>query len=73
MTQAPTLQCVACDKEMVGSEWKNEETSALITVWGEDQVQTAMSRCKRNQPVHMKIVAEMSELGLGVHLGTVLD
>ena len=45
--------------------WRNgkfgvekEETSALITVWGEDRVKTTINECKRNRPVHMKIAAE---------------
>ena len=52
VTHAPPIQRVVCDKEMASSEWKNEETSALITVLGEDRVQTA------NKPVYMKIAVE---------------
>ena len=58
MTQAPRIKCVVCDEGIVGLEWKNEETSAFITAWGEDRVQTAINECKRNKPVHMKIAAE---------------
>ena len=68
MTQAPPIQRVVCDEEMVGAEWKNKETSALITVWGEDWVPAAINGCKWNKPVNVKIAAETSELGYMLYL-----
>ena len=48
---------------MAGVEWKNEETRALLRVWGEDWIQQTINASKRNKPVYVKTAVEMAELG----------
>ena len=48
---------------MVGGGWTNEETVALLSVWGEGKVQQMLTGIKRNRPVYQGIAMTMAELG----------
>lgn len=43
--------------------WTSEETSALVSVWGQTNVQNQLDGVTRNRNVFEKIAKEMAELG----------
>ncbi|KAJ7345178.1 hypothetical protein JRQ81_001128 [Phrynocephalus forsythii] len=46
-----------------GVIWGNEETSALIKVWGEAEIKYALSSLKRNIEIFEVISSELAKLG----------
>ena len=44
-----------------GSLWTNDEVSALIAVWGEEEIQHQLEGVKRNIKVYQKIAARLKE------------
>ena len=43
--------------------WTNEETRALVGLWGAADVQAQLNVVSRKKIVYQKIAAEMNELG----------
>ncbi|KAJ7338341.1 hypothetical protein JRQ81_011324 [Phrynocephalus forsythii] len=58
-SQGTTVQC----KIKRGVIWGNEETSALIKVWGEAEIKYALSSLKRNIEIFEVISSELAKLG----------
>ena len=44
-----------------GSLWTNDEVSALIAVWGEEEIQHQLDGAKRNIKVYEKITDRLKE------------
>ena len=44
-----------------GSLWTNDKVSALIAVWGEQEIQHQLDGAKRNIKVYQKIAARLKE------------
>ena len=47
---------------MSGS-WSTEETRTLISIWGEESIQTKFDRAHRNRAIFEKIAREMNDVG----------
>ena len=47
---------------MAGS-WSNEEMRMLISIWGEESIQSKLDSAHWNRNVFERIAREMSELG----------
>ena len=43
--------------------WGDEDTLKLIELWGKDNIQAQLERCKRNAQVFAKIVCEVKDAG----------
>ena len=43
--------------------WKDDEISALISIWGDDIVQAQLEGCKRNKLVYEKVSESMKKVG----------
>ena len=43
--------------------WNDEETTKLIELWGEEDIQAMLEGCKRNKAVYEKIAREMETSG----------
>ena len=48
---------------MAGAGWTTNETSALLSIWGEEKVQKSLTGCQRNRTVYQAITTRMAELG----------
>ena len=47
---------------MAGS-WNTEETRTLISIWGEESIQSKLDKAHRNREVFERIALEMSDVG----------
>ena len=47
---------------MAGS-WNTEETRTLISIWGEESIQSKLDKEHRNRDVFERIAREMSDVG----------
>ena len=47
---------------MAGS-WNTEETRTLISIWGEESIQSKLDKTHRNRDVFERIAREMSDVG----------
>ena len=45
---------------MVGS-WNNEETKALIAIWGQENFQSQLERVHRNRDVYQCVAMELED------------
>ena len=43
--------------------WLSDETRTLISIWGEQNVQTQLDSVKRNKDIYEKIAFELSNMG----------
>ena len=43
--------------------WWSDETRTLISIWGEQNVQTQLDSVKRNKDIYEKIAFELSNMG----------
>ena len=48
---------------MAGCLWSQEETKALLGLWGDASVQKELEGAKRNKAVFVRIASEMNEMG----------
>ena len=46
--------------KMAGATWTDEETTKLIEIWGEEEIQEG---CKRNIHVYERIARELCDIG----------
>ena len=47
---------------MAGS-WNTEETRTLISIWGEESIQSKLDKAHRNRDVFERIARKMSDVG----------
>ena len=57
-----TRTCIAYARIMAAG-WSASATRALISVWGEQDIQKQLDRVVRNQVVYEKVAASLLELG----------
>lgn len=48
---------------MAGTAWTDEETTKLIEIWGEEEIQVQLEGCKRNIHIYQKIAKELGDVG----------
>ena len=46
-----------------GSFWEDTEVRALLSIWGESDIQEALDGAKRNKLVYQNIVVKLKALG----------
>ena len=49
--------------KMAGAVWTDEETTKLIEIWGEEEIQVQLEGCKRNIHVYERIARELCDIG----------
>ena len=57
-----TYQRQKNERTMAGS-WNTEETRTLISIWGEESIQSKLDKAHRNRDVFERIAREMSDVG----------
>ena len=43
--------------------WSNDETKALVAIWGDADAQNQLDRVARNKPVYKKIATQLADAG----------
>ena len=43
--------------------WSNDETKALVAIWGDADVQNQLDGVARNKPVYQKIATQLADAG----------
>ena len=51
------------DKKTMAGSWSTEETQTLISIWGEESIQTKLDKAHQNHDIFEKIACEMSDVG----------
>ena len=60
---------LAADSEMAAAGWSTEATRALVSVWGQQNVQNQLDGVSRNRAIFERISRELRNKGYGSSAG----